>query len=89
MSDDMSKDADLIQIGDEADVLLKDKTFNGVVNALVEETFQQFVNSSPEEDKKREHIYNKYRALVNVVHTLQQRVSVRDEIIANSDNNGE
>ena len=34
---------------------------------------------------KREKIYHHYRALVDIVHTLNQRVAVRDEIIAKND----
>ena len=63
--------------------------FNNIVNTLVEETFQQFVNTGAEDASKREQIYNKYRALVDIVHTLQQRVAVRDQMMSESDNNGE
>jgi len=91
MSTDIAKERDLIQQGDEADVLLKNDVFNKTINNLVENVFQQFVNSQAEDEKSRERIYNHYRALVDIVHTLQQRVAVRDEILAkdDSDNNGE
>ena len=89
MSQDMTKESDLVDLGDQAEALLKTETFTQTVNNLVEETFQQFVNTKPEQTQAREQTYNKYRALVDIVHTLQQRVSVRDEILANSDNNGE
>ena len=88
-TDSITEERDLIQQGDEAEALLKTEAFNKIVNSLVEETFQSFVNSKPGEGEKRESNYNKYRALVEIVHTLQQRVSVRDEINASSDNNGE
>jgi len=90
----MEKESDLILAGDEADSLLKNDVFNKVVNNLVEETFQRFVNTKPEEKDQREQSYYHYRALVGVVHTLQQQVSVRDEIMAKrdsetNDNSGE
>lgn len=77
----MEKEEDLIQLGDEADELLKNNTFNTLVNSLVEETFQRFVNTKPEEPEQREQSYYHYRGLVGIVHTLQQRVSVRDQIL--------
>ena len=89
MSQDMTKESDLVDLGDQAEALLKTETFTQTVNNLVEETFQQFVNTKPEQAQAREQTYNKYRALVEIVHTLQQRVTVRDEILAKSDNNGE
>jgi len=89
MSQDMTKESDLVDLGDQAEALLKTETFTQTVNNLVEETFQQFVNTKPEQTQAREQTYNKYRALVDIVHTLQQRVTVRDEILAKSDNNGE
>lgn len=90
----MKKEEELLLEGDNAEALIRSDAFNDVVNNLVEESFQRFVNSKPEETNAREQSYSQYRALVSIVHTLQQRVSVRDEIMAerendNSDNNGE
>ena len=84
------KEEQLCRLGDEADVLLKTDAFNATVNQLVDASFQAFVNSKPEDNEGRERSYNHYRALVDIVSTLQQRVSVRDEIqakIAANDNN--
>ena len=84
------KEEQLCRLGDEADVLLKTDAFNATVNQLVDASFQAFVNSKPEDKEGRERSYNHYRALVDIVSTLQQRVSVRDEIqakIAANDNN--
>lgn len=77
-----------IQLGDDAEVLLGNDTFNSTVNGLVEQTFQTFTNSNTDDREGREAAYYSYRALVDIVHTLQQRVSVRDQII-NRDNNEE
>lgn len=88
----MEKEEQLIALGDQAEALLKQEVFNTTVNQLVEGTFQSFVNSKPENSSDREKAYAHYRALVDIVNTLQQRVSVRDEINnkrKNSDNNNE
>lgn len=89
-----STDTALIEQGDEAAALLKHDIFTKTVNQLVETTFQNFVNSEPDRPEKRENAYHHYRALVDIVNTLQQRVAVRDGILEraesdNSDNNGE
>tara|TARA_B100000287_G_scaffold122477_1_gene114341 strand:+ start:16358 stop:16621 length:264 start_codon:yes stop_codon:yes gene_type:complete len=86
----MDKEEQLVVLGDQAEALLKQEVFNTTINQLVEGTFQSFVNSKPENSSKREEAYAHYRALVDIVNTLQQRVSVRDEINKkNSDNNKE
>tara|TARA_Y100001963_G_C6502290_1_gene318407 strand:- start:256 stop:519 length:264 start_codon:yes stop_codon:yes gene_type:complete len=86
----MEKEEQLITLGDQAEDLLKQEVFNKTVNQLVEGTFQAFVNSKPEETNARDKAYAHYRALVDIVNTLQQRVTVRDEINKkNSDNNKE
>lgn len=90
----MQTEEELLQQGDQADALLSSDAFNNVVNTLVEESFQRFVNSKAEEVNEREQSYSHYRALVSIVNALQQRVSVRDEIMKeresnDSDNNGE
>lgn len=71
---------ELVQAGDDAEVLLKTEAFNRTINNLVEATFQSFVNSKPEDTDARAASYNHYRAVVDLVSTLQQRVSVRDQI---------
>lgn len=85
----MEKEEQLLKQGDAADVLLKSETFNNVVNSLVESTFQAFVNTKPEDGDNRERTYNHYRALVDIVNTLQQRVSVRDQIMDKRNNSEE
>ena len=78
----MEKQQDeLIKIGDDCETLLKSEPFTRVINALTEGSFQRFVNSKPEEKEERDHTYYHYRDLVDVVNTLRQQVSVRDEII--------
>lgn len=90
----MEQEDNLVAQGNEAEELLNNNAFNNVVNSLVEENFQGFVNTKPEEKDQREQSYFHYRGLVGVVHTLKQRVAIRDEIIAKreaetNDNSGE
>ena len=80
----MNEDA-MIALGDDAEALLTSKHFNNVINALVESTFQTFVNTSPEDMPSRERCYASYRAFVDVTNTLRQQVSVRDEINAKNE----
>ena len=86
-----TQEEQLVVAGDEAEALLGASAFTSVINELVEQTFQTFVNTSPEDREKREQTYSHYRALVDVVDTLKQRVQVRDSIIEqqNGDNSQE
>jgi len=76
-----TEEEQLLLMGNDADALLKQEGFMRVVNNLVENTFQSFVNSKPDESEIRESLYHQYRALILIMETLQQRVSVRDQII--------
>ena len=76
-----NEEEQLLLMGNDADALLKQEGFMRVVNNLVENTFQSFVNSKPDESEIRESLYHQYRALILIMETLQQRVSVRDQII--------
>lgn len=86
-----NQEEQLVMAGDEAGALLSGSAFNSVINELVEKAFQTFVNTEPADKDKREYAYNHYRALVDVVDTLKQRVQVRDSIIEqqNGDNSQE
>jgi hypothetical protein len=77
---DQAQEEHLSRLGDEADALLKADVFNSTVNQLVDASFQAFCNSKPEDKEARERCYQHYRALVDIVNTLQQRVQVRDQI---------
>ena len=82
----------LVRMGEEAEVLLNAEAFSSTVNQLVDASFQNFTNSTPDENEKREAAYHHYRALVDIVSTLRQRVSVKDEIVSrksDDDNNQE
>lgn len=84
-----NQEEQLVQAGDDAEALLSAEAFDRVINSLVESTFQAFVNSKPEDGDQRERTFSHYRALVDVVNTLKQQVSVRDEILAKGDNSQE
>ena len=82
----------LVRMGEEAAVLLASEAFSTTVNQLVDASFQNFTNSTPDENEKREAAYHHYRALVDIVSTLRQRVQVKDEIVSrksDDDNNQE
>ena len=81
----MEKEELLINVGNDADQLLKMEVFNRTINRMVEGTFQAFVNSKPEEATAREKTYDHYRALVDIVNTLRQDVQVRDEITSKNE----
>ena len=75
-------DEQLVEIVNEADVLLKNETFNKLLNMMVDGTVQSFLNSAEDEKSEREKAYNHYRALNDMVATLRQMVEVRDQVHA-------
>lgn len=79
----------LIKQGDDAEALLNTPAFQNVLNALVEGTFQQFVNTKPDESSARENLYNHYRALVDVANTLKQQTAIRDQIMESTNKEGD
>ncbi len=76
------KEQDLIALGVDADNLLKNETFNKVLNRMVDGSFATFTSTKPEEKEKREKAYDHYRALVDIISTLKQDIQVKDEIEA-------
>lgn len=86
-----TQEEQLVVAGEEAEAILKAPAFTSVINDLVDRAFQTFTNTAPEDREKREYAYNHYRALVDVVDTLKQRVQVRDSILEqqNGDNSQE
>ena len=89
IQEEQLKEAELSRNGDDAEILLDHPAFNSTINNLVDQAFQAFCNSKPEQSSERERSYHHYRALVDVVSTLQQRVAVRDQITANDNNSQE
>ena len=81
----MNEEEQMIVKGEAAEVLLGTEAFSNTIDQMVQGTFQTFVNSKPEDTEARERSYAHYRALVDIVSTLQQQVSVKNEIIAKND----
>jgi len=71
---------ELCAAGTAAENLLNAEVFTSTINELVDTTFQNFVNTVTDESDKREDAYRTYRAVVDIVNTLRQKVAVRDEI---------
>ena len=83
---EMTNEDAMINAGNEAESLLNNEVFNKTIDGLVQATFQGFVNTAPDKEEERDKAYHHYRALVDIMHTLTQRVAVRDQIIAQNDN---
>ena len=89
IQEEQLKEAELCQQGDDAEALLGTPAFNSTINNLVDQAFQAFCNSKPEQTVERERSYAHYRALVDIVSTLQQRVAVKDALVAQNDNSNQ
>lgn len=76
---------ELIRLGEDCETLLKSEPMSHVTNKLVEQYFQNWTNTSPDQSKERSVTYYQYRALVDLINTMKQHVSVKDEIIAQRD----
>jgi hypothetical protein len=77
----VNEEEQMIVKGEAAEVLLGTEAFSNTIDQMVQGTFQTFVNSKPEQTESRERAYSHYRALVDIVSTLREQVSVKDEII--------
>jgi ethanolamine ammonia-lyase large subunit len=88
-SPEQIRDEALIKMGDDAERLLKDETFINIINSLAESTYAQFVNSKLEDKELRDQIYAQYRGLTDIMGTLNQRVSVRNQIVERDSNEEE
>jgi hypothetical protein len=71
---------ELIENGLMAKELLNNATFNNTIRRLIDGTVQAILSSKPEENKQRELGYSHYRALCDIVNTLQQQVGVMENI---------
>lgn len=72
----------MIALGDASEAILGQNVFATVVNHLAETYFQSFISTRPEDSEKREGVYAQYKALQDVIGTLRQFQSVRDQIAA-------
>ena len=76
----MTEEEKIVAMGDHAENFLQSDSFNAIINSLVEQCFQSFAFSKPEDEAVRQHAYYQYLAVTEIVDTIKQRVAVRDEI---------
>lgn len=72
----------IVELGIRAEALLQSKTFSFVVAHLTEQYTNAMLQSAPNEQDKREHLYHLNRALSDVVSQLSSYVTSRDTILA-------
>jgi hypothetical protein len=85
----MTDEEKMIHLGTASEEILRSDSFNTVVNTLVENSFNSFVSTAPDETEKRTAVYYQYRALRDVIDTMHQMVSVRDEIRSKTEQQAE
>ena len=76
----MTQEEQLIEIGNQSEQLLQSEVFTSIVNHLIDQSFQGFVMSKPEDEDSRTAVYYQYQALREIIDTMKQRVAIRDEI---------
>lgn len=77
----MTQEEQLVVFGEDCEVLLKSDAFKRIIENLASQSYNTFCNSDPTDVDKREIIYRHYRALVDLVNTFKQAVSVKDQIL--------
>ena len=70
----------LIEQGIAAEELLRNQTFITVLNALSNQYITELLATKPTQAPEREALYNLTKASQGIVQTLQEWVSVKDEI---------
>jgi hypothetical protein len=75
-------DQEVVERGIRAEHLLKDETFQLVVDDLVKLLSDMFLTSKPEEQDKRQNVYFAYQGVNDVVSLLNQMVAARLEVEA-------
>lgn len=90
---DREQEEALVKAGFDAETLLSDPTFTGVVNQVIEHTFSVFTGTTSDEADKRESAFMAYRGIADIVDTLRQRVGIKNQILESrpdtDDNNQE
>ena len=71
---------ELIALGNDSEKLLKNKGFIKVMNLMMDSSVQNWCQSEYEDTKKREQSYSHFKALADIIATLNQNVTVRDQI---------
>lgn len=80
----MEQDSNFIERGNAAEHLLQSPTFMSVANTLMDTYMQDILRSDPKDTQAREAGYAQARAVQDIVGILNQWLTVRDQIIANS-----
>lgn len=80
----MEQDSNFIERGNAAEHLLQSPTFMSVANTLMDTYMQDILRSDPKDTQAREVGYAQARAVQDIVGILNQWLTVRDQIIANS-----
>lgn len=83
--DNTPTDSHYIERGNAAESLLQGGIFVGAANELLNTYMAAIMQSRPEDFKERETAYAGSRAVQDIVGVLNQWVAVRDQIIANAD----
>ena len=77
----------MVVMGNDAEQFLNSTVFTSVVNSLIEQSFNGYVNSAPQDIDQRNAVYYQYQALREIVDTIKQRVAIRDEIESKNESN--
>lgn len=77
----MSDQDKMIDLGTRAEALLKDETFQAVLQVLESEIVQQVFATEPHEAKRREYLYTKHQALKDLYGTLTNWVGMKEQVL--------
>lgn len=75
------KEHEMVQQGLQAEALLDNDAFKGVIQSLMFESWAQWTESKPKDKDAREDNYNFYRGLKAIEAELTGRVQAKDEIV--------
>tara|TARA_X000001382_G_scaffold65769_1_gene45621 strand:- start:3746 stop:4000 length:255 start_codon:yes stop_codon:yes gene_type:complete len=71
----------LVTQGQDAELLLKNESFNKVVKALLDQYVQVFFNTDPAQADERNIAYYSARSVQEVINTLNQQVLMKNQIV--------
>jgi len=71
----------LVTQGQDAELLLKNESFNKVVKALLDQYVQVFFNTDPAQANERNIAYYSARSVQEVINTLNQQVLMKNQIV--------
>ena len=71
----------LVTQGQDAELLLKNESFNKVVKGLLDQYVQVFFNTDPSQSDERNIAYYSARSVQEVINTLNQQVLMKNQIL--------